>query len=67
MYSRGTNPSLNTLTRLCGAFGITLAEFFNEESESSFTTEELNIIDNYRKLTVEEKRAVSIILKKLNR
>lgn len=31
LYMRGSEPKLSTLRAICGAFGITLAEFFTEE------------------------------------
>lgn len=33
LYTRKTEPKLSTLRAICGAFGITLAEFFSEEKE----------------------------------
>lgn len=33
LYLRKTEPKLSTLRALCGAFGISLSEFFKEESE----------------------------------
>lgn len=33
LYLRGSEPKLSTLRAICGAFGITLAEFFAEEEE----------------------------------
>lgn len=32
IYQRNTVPSITTLEAICSAFGITLAQFFNEES-----------------------------------
>ena len=31
LYSRNTEPKISTLRAICGAFGITLSEFFKEE------------------------------------
>lgn len=33
LYTRGAEPKLSTLRAICGAFGITLAEFFAEDDE----------------------------------
>ena len=33
LYLRGSEPKLSTLRAICGAFGITLAEFFAEEEK----------------------------------
>ncbi len=31
LYTRGAEPKLSTLRAICGAFGITLAEFFSDD------------------------------------
>ncbi len=31
LYSRNTEPKISTLRAICGAFGITLSDFFKEE------------------------------------
>ena len=33
LFLRCNSPTIPTLERICGAFGITLEEFFHEESE----------------------------------
>lgn len=56
-------PSLDTLSRLCDAFGMTLAQFFMEEEESELvSTQEKLLIDRYRKLPERKKRAVLALL-----
>lgn len=32
IYRRNTTPSISTLESICSAFGITLAQFFTEDS-----------------------------------
>lgn len=41
LYNRKNEPKISTLTAICNAFGITLAEFFTEESGE----EAENVID----------------------
>ncbi len=56
-------PSLDTLSRLCDAFGVTLAQFFMEDEESELvSTQEKLLIDRYRKLPERKKRAVLALL-----
>lgn len=56
-------PSLDTLTRLCNAFGITLAQFFMEEEQSELVSvQEKTLIEQYRKLSEKKKRAVLTLL-----
>ena len=35
LYNRKNEPKLSTLTALCNAFGITLSEFFAEETDDT--------------------------------
>lgn len=34
LYTRKTEPKISTLRAICGAFGITLSEFFADEEKS---------------------------------
>ncbi len=56
-------PSLDTLMSLCGAFGITLAQFFAEDEDSELVSaQEKNLIEQFRKLPKKKKRAVIDLL-----
>lgn len=56
-------PSLDTLMRLCNAFGITLAQFFLEDEQSELVSpHEKFLIELYRKLPETKKRAVLALL-----
>ncbi len=56
-------PSLETLIRLCNAFGITLAQFFMEEEQSELVSaQEKILIEEYRKLSEKKKKAVLALL-----
>ena len=56
-------PSLDTLIRLCNAFGITLAQFFMEDEQSEFVSaQEKLLIEQYRKLPDKKKKAVLALL-----
>ncbi len=56
-------PSLDTLTHLCDAFGMTLAQFFMEEEESELVSaQEKVLLERYRKLTEKKKKAVLALL-----
>ncbi len=59
MMKRGNNPTVYTLERCCDAFGITIAEFFNDELRlKELTLEERKLISDWRKLTPEMQSAV---------
>lgn len=61
MFVRKTNPSIATLSMICDAFGITLAEFFNEKN-SNFSGDELILLSNYRKLSAKEKNIINSLI-----
>lgn len=66
MFSRGTQPTIATLTALCDAFGISLAQFFNYEDEQIFLSdEEKMLISDYRKLSKKDKSAVTTLIQNL--
>lgn len=65
MFSRGTQPSVKTLKAICNAFGISLAEFFEEDDKSQISREESELLAKYRRLSEKEKEAVSALIDKL--
>ena len=58
LYSRNTEPKISTLRAICGAFGITLSEFFKEEDEDE-------LIRSVRLLSKENKKILLQLIKKL--
>lgn len=59
MRTRGTLPSITTLSCICNAFGITLSEFFvTGEEETELTAEEKKMLQNFRRLSVKNKAAI---------
>lgn len=66
MFARGTCPTVDTLERICDAFGISLSEFFNENDKVIHVSkDELNLLDGYRALTEREKDAVKSMVSAL--
>lgn len=56
-------PSLDTLTHLCDAFGMTLAQFFMEREESELVSaQEKSLLEQYRKLSEKKRKAVLTLL-----
>lgn len=64
MFARKTLPSLTTLQMICDAFKISLSEFFGDFSE--FTSDEINVISEYRKLSDRDKKLVIQTINNLN-
>ena len=59
LYLRNTEPKISTLRAICGAFGITLSEFFKEEENED------ELIRRVKTLSQENKTALLQILKNL--
>lgn len=60
IFHRDTLPSIPTLKIICDAFGITLSQFFSEESIS---TVNLQVANDWQKLTSEQQNLVRGIMK----
>lgn len=68
LYARRSEPKISTLRALCKAFGITLAEFFmeeTEESEGEAQNETDELIDRVKALSPENKKALLTLLKNM--
>ena len=53
---RSTVPSIPSIMRICDAFGISMAQFFNENNVIDFLSEsEIHLIETYRKFNKLEK------------
>ena len=66
MFARGTCPTVDTLEKICEAFGISLAEFFENDSRKAHVSkEELELLNKYRALTDKEKDAVKSMINAL--
>ncbi len=59
LYTRKTDPKISTLRAICGAFGITLSEFFKEEENED------ELIRRVKTLSQENKTALLQIVKNL--
>lgn len=64
MFTRKTLPSLTTLQMICDAYKISLAEFFGDFSD--FTSDEIKIVSEYRKLSERDKKIIIQTINNLN-
>lgn len=63
LYQRKTEPKISTLRAICGAFQITLAEFFEEEeAENTGEETERKLLAKIKKLSSAEKKALLTLL-----
>ena len=62
--NRDAPPKIDTLERICEAFGMTLAQFFAEESESFEVLSEVErtLVHGFRKLPEEKQKALIELL-----
>ena len=66
MFARKTLPSITTLSAICDAFDITLAQFFADENCGiTLSTDEKELLQNYRYLSPKNKGAIVDLCKKL--
>lgn len=66
MFNRETLPSIPTLQLLCDAFGITVSDFFKEDT-SSVSTEDDEILRYYHRLNGAEKEAFMVLLRSVSK
>jgi transcriptional regulator with XRE-family HTH domain len=68
MFARQTVPSIQTLNAICEAFGITLAQFFEEQEQAMLlSAKEKGLIEEYRKLDEAKQKAVSDLVENLSK
>lgn len=66
MFARGTCPTVDTLEKICDAFGISLAEFFeSDERKAHVSSDELELLKKFRALKDKEKGAVKSMINAL--
>jgi transcriptional regulator with XRE-family HTH domain len=64
MFNRNNDPSISTLEDICGAFGITLSQFFANEGELvALNKEQAEMLEKWSTLTSEQKNALLKLLK----
>ena len=66
IFSRNTIPSIDTLERICKAFGITIAQFFAEGEMIDLSPELKRVFDSWVGLTVEQKQLVQSMMDAFN-
>ena len=63
LINRGNAPSLCTLIKICDAFGITLSQFFNDDSEPmSLSAKQKELIMKWSDLSESQKEKVDIFI-----
>lgn len=64
IYRRNTIPSISTIEALCDAFGITLSQFFAEDTDAvPLTQEQKEFFDQWANLTPTQKELIEKLIK----
>lgn len=63
LYARNTPPKIDMLQRICGAFGLTLAQFFLEDEQIEvLSAQEKSLLEEFRKLSPKKQKALIDLL-----
>ena len=66
IHRRNTVPSISTLESICSAFGITLAQFFTEDSYTvQLNSEQLDLFNHWIALTDNQKELIYKLIKEM--
>ena len=66
IFKRNNEPSIPTLKRLCGAFGITMSQFFrgnDDGSDCTVSAEQQELINNWTLLSDTQRQLLSGLIK----
>lgn len=65
-FKKDIYPSIPSLEKICKAYDISLAQFFNFDNEPVFLSPEQNeLLENWNRLSSEQKTAVLNLLKSI--
>lgn len=65
IFHRNTIPSIPTLKSICDALGISLCQFFEEGTTVS--SAQMELLNDWEKLTAEQKKLLQGIIKELQK
>lgn len=61
MFARDSFPSISSLQSICDAFGMTIAQFF-DDGGSGLSAEEQLLLANFKKLSARDKAMIQEII-----
>lgn len=65
LFNRENSPTIATLTAICNAFGISLAQFFSDVTGSTLTDEQNELLKDWSRLSKSQKEKVMTYIKGL--
>lgn len=66
MFARNTMPSITTVEAVCKAFGITMAQFFQDGDEIIVDDEQKELLREFSKLPPHQRKAILELLHSMN-
>lgn len=66
MFKRNTEPSIATLECICSGMGMTLPQFFDVDNQMGLTPEQRQLIQQWNKLSIRERRLISELVETLS-
>lgn len=68
IHRRGTVPSISTLEQICDAFGISLSQFFAEDTRLvQLTSEQADMFDTWASISGNQKQIIHEIINEFKR
>jgi len=65
IFHRNTLPSIPTLKTICGAFGISLSQFFADGEWGQLTSEQMELLNGWEQLTSVQKSLIRELMREL--
>ena len=65
MWKRNTEPTIPTLREICNSFGISLAQFFAENTMVELTSEQYAFFQQWASLSPEQKTMLMSLVKSM--
>jgi len=66
LYRRNNQPTIPTLTAICKAFGITIAQFFSDSDvPPDLTPEQISLLEHWNHITDDQKEALIALIKSM--
>ncbi len=62
MFSRTNQPTFTTVNRICDAFGITMAQFFNSKKHLDLTEEQEDILCMFDAMSAQKRELVKAFM-----
>lgn len=66
IFSRKSIPSIPTLTTICDAMGITLAQFFNEGTQVPLSEEQIELVEQWSCLKPRQRELIVELMKTMH-